>query len=113
MLEKKQPDFAEPHATALCGLRPARSHSTSCNFAAFCKRCRSPTSPNPTPRPSVASDLRVANQPLACLPLFARGASDGLAPTPSHGLSRHSARALSFNLLQFCRFLQEVCDFRV
>src|SRR5574344_915970 len=49
--------------------------STSCNFAAFCKRCRSPISLNPIPRPSVAFEPQTEIQPLAILPLFARGAA--------------------------------------
>src|SRR5574344_1627420 len=71
--EVPPPDFANPHPTALRGLRHARSQSTSCKFAAFCKRCRRQTSPTPIPPPSVASDMCVANQPLAFSPLFAIG----------------------------------------
>src|SRR5574344_396453 len=61
-----------------------RWQSISCIFAAFCKRCRSLISPNLIPRPSVSSCLRGANQPLAYLALFARGAAARLRRTPFH-----------------------------
>src|SRR5574344_313347 len=36
--EVPQPDFTEPHSTALGGFRTSDRNSTSCNFAAFCNR---------------------------------------------------------------------------
>src|SRR5574344_805971 len=111
--EVPQPDFDEPHSTALRGLPPARSQSTSCNFAAFCKRCRSPISMNPILRPSVASNLLETIQPLAILPFFARGVAARFRRTPFHRSQWHPRAKLRIDLSHFCHFLQEIGAFGV